>query len=118
MAMARIFVNYRNNDAHGEARALRHGLTRAFGEDAVSFDAAVIAPGEPWPQRLRDELERATVLLAVIANAWLTQHDEVGRGTGRPKRRPQGSPTVWSPRCAPRSSPSSACWSWSARRCC
>jgi tetratricopeptide (TPR) repeat protein len=74
----RLFVNYRREDTNGIAAALastlRHGLER--GE--VFLDRDGIQGGEPWPLRLREELQRSTVVLVLIGARWLTAANRFG----------------------------------------
>src|SRR5262249_18196045 len=73
-----IFINYRKDDAQPVVDHLAKELKRHFGEDKVFKDDRDIQGGERWPDRLRAELLRRDVFLAVLGEKWLTLLDEHG----------------------------------------
>jgi tetratricopeptide (TPR) repeat protein len=73
------FINYRAEDTGGVALALAQSLREAFGDDAVFLDHRDIEPGEPWPDRLQGELDRASHLLVLIGPKWLTLQGAYGQ---------------------------------------
>lgn len=63
--MADFFLAYTTAD-RDRARPLADALgARGY---SVFFDVDGIAPGEPWPERLRQALEQATVVLVVVSH--------------------------------------------------
>lgn len=75
----RIFISYRRSDAAGSTIALRKTLVDRFGEACVFRDAEAIAPGSEFPKVLREQLECAAVVLAVIGRDWLRAANEFGQ---------------------------------------
>ncbi len=75
----RIFISYRRSDAAGSATAIRKTLLDQFGEGTVFRDVEGIDPGAEFPQALRDELQRAAVVVAVIGKGWLLAANEYGQ---------------------------------------
>ena len=69
---ARAFISYRRETDQGTVAALYRGLVDVFGTESVFFDQEEVKGGERWPSRLKDELDRATVVLVVIGPKWLT----------------------------------------------
>jgi tetratricopeptide (TPR) repeat protein len=67
----RVFINYRREDTLGPAGALASTLRQSLEVGEVFFDHGGIQPGQAWPDRLRDEMQRATVVLVLIGKAWL-----------------------------------------------
>ena len=68
----RLFINYRNDDTGPVAAALRRELIKRLARGEVFLDYLSIEPGEPWPDRLRREVEQSTVVIALIGRHWLT----------------------------------------------
>ena len=84
--MAGVFINYRRKDVPAVAGVLYDHLVKRFGEDQVFRDCASMQAGEDYPTALREGLERATILIAVIGPKWLRLTDENGvRLLDRPK---------------------------------
>jgi pterin-4a-carbinolamine dehydratase len=73
------FISYRRSETMQSARGLHVQLRARFGGNRVFMDVAGIGAGDVWPERLRRELARATVLLLVIGPTWLTAADKYGR---------------------------------------
>jgi energy-coupling factor transporter ATP-binding protein EcfA2 len=78
MTAGRIFISYRRDSAAGDARALAHDLADVFGADTVFLDTS-LPGGATWPSRLRIELAKAPVVLALIGPEWLMSTDEWNR---------------------------------------
>jgi MoxR-like ATPase len=76
--VASIFISYRREDSSAEANNLRVELIKRFGSSRVFFDTA-LPGGEPWPDRIRDALQTATVVLVVIGPDWLTTAERWGK---------------------------------------
>jgi hypothetical protein len=75
----RIFISYRRSDAAGSTTALRKTLVDRFGEASVFHDVEGIGPGIEFPKMLREQLDGATVVLAVIGRDWLHAANEFGQ---------------------------------------
>lgn len=75
----RIFISYRRSDAAGSTTALRNTLVGQFGEASVFRDVEGIEPGMEFPKVLREQLEGAAVVLAVIGKDWLHAANEFGQ---------------------------------------
>jgi tetratricopeptide (TPR) repeat protein len=75
----RVFVNYRREDTLKTAGPLANSLCRLLDGAPVFFDGLSLQGGAPWPQTLRDEIERSTVVLVLIGNVWLTVNGKHGR---------------------------------------
>ena len=65
----RIFISYRRSDAGEAADNLANRLRSHYGRDRVFFDVENLAAG-PFPDQLRQQLERADVMLVVIGDSW------------------------------------------------
>jgi len=66
----RIFLSYRRSDAADQAIALKIVLERKLPDVSVFVDTASINPSERWPDRLARELERSSVVVALIGPSW------------------------------------------------
>ena len=75
----RIFISYRRSDAPGSTTALRKTLVDRFGEASVFRDVEGIDPGAEFPKKLREQLDCAAVVLAVIGKDWLRAANEYGQ---------------------------------------
>jgi pterin-4a-carbinolamine dehydratase len=73
------FISYRRDDTREIAQALYLQLKQDFGSGQLFMDANSIRVGEAWPDRVRQRLDDATVILALIGPGWLTAHDKYGR---------------------------------------
>jgi hypothetical protein len=62
-----IFINYRKGESQPVVDNLARQLKGHFGQAAVFKDDKDLQGGERWPERLRAELARRDVLLAVVA---------------------------------------------------
>ena len=71
-APPRAFINYRRDDTKEVARALHSELQRVLEHGEVFLDHREIEPGASFPDTLRTEIERATVVLVLIGPKWLT----------------------------------------------
>lgn len=79
--MARIFINYRREDAAGFAGRIKDELERHFGDVDVFRDVDDIISGEDYVERLDRALAECRVLIAVIGSDWLNAKN--ARGIGR-----------------------------------
>lgn len=73
----RIFVNYRREDTLGTAGALASSLRASLEGGNVFFDGA-LESGQPWPDEIRNALQRSSVVLVLIGKRWLTAADDYG----------------------------------------
>lgn len=73
------FLSYRRGDTGDAARAIYAQLKRHFGSGQLFMDVNSIAPGQTWPTRIRDQLDSATLVLALIGKKWFRARDEWGR---------------------------------------
>ncbi|MCA1621935.1 MAG: toll/interleukin-1 receptor domain-containing protein [Acidobacteria bacterium] len=67
----RLFISYRRRFDHGSARLLKERLTQAFGEGAVFRDVDDIAPGDDFPESIREAVETCDAFLPLISPGWL-----------------------------------------------
>lgn len=70
--MRRIFLSYRINDSVHATASIADLLARHYGRENVFRDRDSLPLGAIYPRRIRRELERADVVLAVIGPSWLT----------------------------------------------
>jgi TIR domain len=77
--MGVVFVNYRAKDNPLGAAGIHDVLVRRFGGDRVFRDSVSMAAGEHYPTKLREALEQADVLVAVIGPRWNELADEQGQ---------------------------------------
>jgi hypothetical protein len=78
-ARARVFINYRSNDA-GWAVHLDNVLSERFGADRVFRASRSIQPGDDFIDRILSTVAASKVLVAVIGTGWLGATD---RADGR-----------------------------------
>lgn len=74
--MVGVFINYRTVDQPLGAAAIHDALARRFGADQVFRDCVSMQAGDHYPTALREALEGADVLIAVIGRRWLTVTDQ------------------------------------------
>jgi len=74
-----VFISYRRTDSQHAALGIYAQLCARIGTGSVFMDRSGIPPGGIWPERLRDAICRATVVLALIGPDWLKSADEYGR---------------------------------------
>ena len=74
-----IFISYRKADSQAVVDRLADRLKGEFGKDSVFKDDRDLRAGERWPDRLREEVLKCSVLLAVVGPGWLSALDEDGR---------------------------------------
>jgi hypothetical protein len=70
-----VFISYRRDDAAADANAIARLIKERVGEDEVFFDTSSIAPGQSWPDRLKDEVLGAKYVIAVIGPEWVRMAD-------------------------------------------
>src|SRR5262245_16191626 len=67
----KIFVNYRRDDAPGDARGIRDGLAAKFGKNSIFMDVDNLLVGQRFDAKLADALDACDVLVAVIGPRWM-----------------------------------------------
>ncbi len=67
----KIFINYRRDDAPGDARSLRDGLVAKFGRANVFMDVDDLLVGQRFDQELAKALGVCDILIAVVGPRWL-----------------------------------------------
>ncbi|GHH30257.1 hypothetical protein GCM10017774_07600 [Lentzea cavernae] len=72
----RIFLSYRIKDSVHATAAIAGRLAQHYGQDNVFRDRDSLPLGSVYPRRIRRELERSDVVLAVIGPSWLTIRDK------------------------------------------
>jgi AAA ATPase domain/TIR domain len=70
-----LFINYRTADTGAAASGLARALKRELEPGQIFIDYLGIEGGEPWKVHLRERVERATVLFALIGKDWLRTAD-------------------------------------------
>ena len=69
--MAKIFVNYRRDDAAGDARGVHNGLASKFGRSNVFMDVDNLLAGQRFDMELAKALDACDVLIAIIGPRWM-----------------------------------------------
>jgi hypothetical protein len=77
--MSTVFINYRREDAAGEARALFSTLQNQLGENSVLMDVDSIALGQDFRSVLQGLLASCDVMLVLIGKDWADAKDEEGK---------------------------------------
>jgi hypothetical protein len=77
--MRKIFISYRRQDSKEIAGHIYDRLCQQFGKVRLFIDFDTISPGAPFPDRIREEVGRAEVVLALIGETWLTAYGPNGR---------------------------------------
>ena len=78
--MARIFINYRRDDAAGFARSLYEHLDQEFRQGQVFMDVeALREPGVDFVKEIERSLSRCAVMLVLIGKGWHSSADAAGR---------------------------------------
>ncbi len=75
----KVFISYRRADTAGVATMLRKEIANKLGDDAVFHDILGVNPGDDFPDKLRNQLDRARFTLALIGDGWMTTSDHYGR---------------------------------------
>jgi pterin-4a-carbinolamine dehydratase len=73
------FISYRRDDEGPSARFIKAELERYFGTDQVFMDVDNIRGADNWMNSIDENLENATVVIAVIGRNWLKVQDEFFR---------------------------------------
>lgn len=72
--MKRIFISYRRSDFY-QAKSLSEYLQIEFGYDNIFLDRKKINAGDNWPVALREELNKADIMLLIMGPDWLYLQD-------------------------------------------
>lgn len=73
-----IFINYRQGKSRDKALILRTILEAYFGEGSVFLGETSVPYGSKWQASLRQGLEQAEVLIALIHEGWHRETNEAG----------------------------------------
>lgn len=68
---AKIFINYRRDDARADARNVRDRLAGVLGPHNIFMDVDDLRPGQQFDSELKKALLQCDVFLAVIGRRWL-----------------------------------------------
>ena len=60
------FINYRRADTQFAGHALYAQLSGKLGRNQVFMDVSSISPSTSWPERIKEQLGKAAVMLVVI----------------------------------------------------
>ncbi len=72
---ARLFINYRSEDTGETASRLFQELERELAPSQVFIDHERLEAGTPWPDRLHQEVENASILFCLVGKRWLMAQD-------------------------------------------
>lgn len=75
----KIFISYRRKDSQDISRSIFDYLVGSFGKEAVFLDTDSIRPGQLFPDRLKNELMNATVILYIIGDRWASLTGDDGK---------------------------------------
>jgi hypothetical protein len=68
---AKVFINYRREDASGYAGRLYEWLSDRFGPDRVFMDISAIRPGADFVRAIESEVAACEAVLVLIGRQWL-----------------------------------------------
>jgi hypothetical protein len=68
----RVFINYRHEDTHGEARLLSERLGTRFGSENVFLDMNALQPGMNWQDEIKSHSGSCHVFLTLIGPRWIS----------------------------------------------
>ena len=77
--MPNVFISYRRDDSPANARLLHDQLQAAFPEHSIFMDVQKIRIGDDWQAVLREQIDKADVMLVVIGRNWTDVRDQQGR---------------------------------------
>lgn len=66
-----IFINYRRDDAPGDARSIHNGLAASFGKSRIFMDVDNLLAGQRFDRELSRALDQCVALVSVIGPNWL-----------------------------------------------
>jgi pterin-4a-carbinolamine dehydratase len=73
------FISYRREDSAQLSQGLYLQLKARFGSGQLFMDVNSVPVAQPWPERIRNRLKQASVVIAVIGPGWLRAADQFGR---------------------------------------
>jgi tetratricopeptide (TPR) repeat protein len=76
--VARIFINYRREDATATAGRLHDRLGQSFGRKTLFMDVDHIPPGVDFVTHLNNQVAACDVFIAIIGPNWLDARNEKG----------------------------------------
>ncbi len=68
--MSSLFLSYRRSDSPGTVKQLYESLRSRLPRWTLFYDHRAITPGEDFPERLRQEVTSARVVLVIIGPRW------------------------------------------------
>ncbi len=77
--MKPIFISYRRDDSAAEAALLKKYLEEELDNGLIFMDTQSIKVGSIWPNKLKNAIKTANVVIIVIGKKWLKIADEDGR---------------------------------------
>ncbi|MFL6118810.1 NPCBM/NEW2 domain-containing protein [Actinophytocola sp.] len=77
--VGKAFVSFRIGDADDAATLIDRRLCRAFGTDRVHRSSPAMHRGAPFPPTLEAEAADCAVMVVVIGERWLAEHDGTRR---------------------------------------
>jgi len=75
----RVFINYRREDAAGEAGRLYDALTARFGKSYLFMDVDAIQPGADFADAINQAVGSCDVVVTVIGKSWVSLTDVGGK---------------------------------------
>ncbi len=69
--MPSLFISYRRSDSPDTVKLIHERLKKRLPRWDIFYDHDSIAPGEPFPERIRVRVTTATVVLVVIGPRWI-----------------------------------------------
>lgn len=73
--MSKIFISYRREDSSAVAQEIADVLRGRFGIDNVVIDVDSIMPGMDFYEKIQWEIEKCSVMLAIIGPKWSDSRD-------------------------------------------
>ena len=74
-----MFISYRVADTKQSAARLFEDLQRELEVGEVFLDRQSIDGGQPWPDSIRNGIERAQAVLVLVGSRWLDERDQFKR---------------------------------------
>lgn len=73
-----IFISYRRSDSSSEAGRLQSTISQSLTALQPFQDVSSIKAGDQWPQKLKDALRDAEIVVVLIGPDWIRASDEYG----------------------------------------
>ena len=74
----KTFISYRREDSRFATKLIYSHLSRLFGRDRLFMDVQTMAPGDDFPQKIKQNLVETKVMLVVIGPDWADIKNEEG----------------------------------------